>query len=469
MVISARQAALDILARWVVLSEPPDVPERDDPVWADLPMHHRAPAFELVTGVIRYRLMLDAVISSQLRGAFAGPGGMARLDPKVRAILWLGVYQLLLHVGSRSYATVDSSVDLAKRGGVSRAAGLVNAVLRGVTRLKGAVEVRAGLSASTFPQSFTMQIRFEQPVFPDPLVDVTKHLSIVTSHPEELVGMLIAAHGEATAIDILIRNNFRPMVMVRADDPAFMPPAEAGLEPHEVPGYWIAAKGWSRELERLIGTGILSPQDPTAGKAVRKLLERLKARARTEAGKSFRILDLCAGLGTKTVQLARASAAHGMEVQIVAADVDPAKLERLRQRVERIGIKNVRTHTITAGQDLEGAFDAVLADVPCSNTGVMARRVQARWRWPKLNRAGMVLQQLGILAEARRLTAPGGILVYATCSIDPAENSAVVEGFMHDAGATWTRSVDELTLPAATDAFAEQHDGGYVAVLEEKR
>ncbi|MEI8197532.1 MAG: transcription antitermination factor NusB, partial [Phycisphaerae bacterium] len=200
MPANPRHLALETLATWTDLAHPPHIPERSEPAsaWVGLTPRDRNLAYELITGVIRRRLLLDAVINSQLQMP------PAELELKVRAILWLGVYQLLLHERAPSYATVHTAVELAKNAGRVRAAGLVNAVLRGVTRLKPTLEVRHSLSATTFPRDFSYQIRFNQPVFPDPSTNLIAHLAAVTSHPPELIKMLVDTYGGDDA-DALLR------------------------------------------------------------------------------------------------------------------------------------------------------------------------------------------------------------------------------------------------------------------------
>ena len=444
---SARGAALRILMRWTQLGDPPMIPDRESRDWEGLTPRDRGFAFELISGVLRWRLMLDAVLASRLKCS------LETLEPRVRAILWMGAYQLLLLSGVRPYAAVDSSVTLARQSGAGRAAGLVNAVLRNVTRLKGVVEVRHGLGASIFPRDFTTQIRFAEAVFPDPSKHHIEHLATITSHPPALVRALIDAHTEEVATCVLIRNNQRPVVVVRSDQEGFVPPAESGLVRHEtVRGYWVARDGWNGVIEGLVLAGTVSPQDTTAGKMVRRALDF--------AGAPARVLDLCAGLGTKTVQLAQALP----KAAIVGADIDAGKLARLMQRAKRMGLARVSTRLANEAAEAEEKFDLVLVDAPCSNTGVMGRRAQSRWRWPTLDLPALLALQTSLLERGLDRLAPGGILTYATCAIDPRENAALVAAFRQRHGNV-ALLAEETTLPSFSDAVTEVRDGGYYAVL----
>lgn len=482
MSINPRLLALNVLAQWKDLTLPPHIPERDDREhgWHGLPPRDRNLAFELINGVLRRRLLLDAVINSQLQ---IPP---EQLEIKVRAILWIGVYQLLLHQRAPSYATVHSAVELTKSAGRPRATGLVNAILRNITRLKPTLEVRHGLSSTTFPTDFVYQVRFNAPVFPDPTKDVVAHLSVVTSHPPELIRMLMATCGTPEIEGLLIRNNLRPNMILRADGPLpKLPPAdpehpEKGIVPHKVPGYYVAQDGWSRELENLIvgPDSVLSPQDPTAGKAVRILADTISGSGFTIADLATsteppRILDLCAGLGTKSIQLARTFP----QATIVATDIDGLKIAALLKRAHQLKITNILPAPISAFASTLKAearpaptrdFQVVLLDVPCSNTGVLSRRPQSRWRWPILDRSLMKKTQLQLLDQAMNLlpadTSKHAYIVYSTCSLDPEENQNLVREFL----ARNQRLIlvhEEITLPGLTDIPYEQHDGGYVAIL----
>src|SRR5262249_21219372 len=110
-------------------------------------------------------------------------------------------------------------------------------------------------------------------------------------------------------------------------------------------------------------------------------------------------------------------------------------------------------------------YDIVLVDVPCSNTGVMSKRVQSRWRWPALDRAALRQLQLKLLTQAATLLAPKGLLIYSTCSIDPAENAQLVSDFLNTAKNSLKLITSDATLPSLVGPPELSHDGGYFAVL----
>ncbi len=467
--VTARSVVLSVLSTWTRLEEPPLVPERDAPAWSALSAQDRAFAFDLLNGVIRYRGLLDVVIHAALKQP------PDKLESNVRAILWIGCFQLLLQSGP-AYAAVDSCVELAKQSGAGRASGLINAGLRNITRLNPSREPRSALAAANFPINFTQQIHFTQNIFSNPVSDYQAHAATVTSHPRPLVKMLLGAYGESTGVNILIHNNMRSMPILRADDPAWQPPPGACLGRHQTPGFFVPVEGWNSAIEELVARGALSPQDPTAARPVAALVQAIvQDRILPLAPGHLRVLDLCAGLGTKTVQLARHLTAqkilHFPLTQIVACDVDWSKLERLTKRARQLGLSNVSTALASTLPQLATPvpFHIALVDAPCSNTGVMGRRVQSRWRWPALKQGELQQLQLKLLNQAAGVLAQGSLLIYSTCSIDPAENAGVVQRFLTDSrntGMPFAMHREETTLPSLTDELRAYHNGGYYALLK---
>jgi 16S rRNA (cytosine967-C5)-methyltransferase len=449
-----RLAAAEILSRWRDLFDPPMIPAHNSLFWNRLSSRDRALAFDLLHGVIRRRGTLDAIIQS------VSNTPLEKMQPAVHAILHLGAYQLLMQDGGADHASIDTSVKLAQRMGATQAGGFINAILRNIQRLRVGIQTGTELSSQAFPLDSQRQVRLAKNIFPDPVKDLPRHLALVTSHPEELVQMLLSAWGKEKALAVLIADNARPLITLRTDDPKFMPPAESGLLPHQQTGWFVAAEGWTTQVEELIRNGVLSPQDPTAGHAVEQLVQMLPADDKSNP----KILDLCAGLGTKTVQLAQ----RLPNARILAFEIIEQKRQLLSQRVTELGLKNVEivSEEQMKSGEYQRTFDAVLADVPCSNTGVLARRVQARWRWLQLNRQQLVQTQLQILAQAAQLTRPEGILVYSTCSIDPAENQNLVHTFLEGSAASdWRILNQETILPVAGEDPMQRRDGGYVGVL----
>ena len=474
METNARAVAVELLARWRHLHEPPLIPEHESAFWSNLSPRDRAFAFDLIHGIIRWRGTLDHIIRVLLRRS------EDQMEPLVRAILQLGAYQLLMQGGAADYAVIDTSVNLARRCGAARAAGLVNAVLRHIQRLRVGAQPRQAPRPDAFALDARREMRLSKPIFPDPKTDFSAYLAAAASHPPELVAAMLAWLGPDLILPIMIADNCRPPIALRADRPDFSPPPDAGLRSHEEPGYFLAAAGWTSSVEALVQRGELCPQDSTAGLAVRELIGLLQDRsterpvavsAHADRSANLKILDLCAGLGTKTVQLARAFPT----ADITAADVAPEKLRRLSVCVRRLGLANVSVlPAAIIKSDTENhpdgerdrPFDIILVDAPCSNTGVLARRVQSRWRWPALNRAALFDQQRKLLQWAAGVLADRGWLVYSTCSIDPEENrSGVTAALLQDRKSSWRVLSDKVVLPTDTGDPAQRRDGGFVCIL----
>jgi 16S rRNA (cytosine967-C5)-methyltransferase len=448
---TSRDVVFRILSRWTLPHDPPFLPERTHPDWVALSPRDRPFAYDLLTGILRWRGTLETIIASRLKQPFD------TLEMGIRVALWLGAYQLLFQ-GTADYAAVDTAVTLARRVN-PKAAGLVNAVLRAITRLEprrvAAGSAAGRLSRHVLALDFETNLRFNTALFPDPVKAPIAHLSAARSHPAPFVAHLLKIH-PAQAADILLRNNQRPLVTLRADAGQIDVPAAAGLAAHaEAPRFLVATQGWSEALERLVESGQLSPQDPTAAKPVRHLAA-LIAQGAIAAPKN--ILDYCAGLGTKTIQLARAFPG----AQITATDLDNEKLSRLYARAQQLKLANVK---ICPLMQIENSFDLIVLDVPCSNTGVFAKRVQSRWRWPTLDHAGLAVLQLKLLQQAATVLAPQGMLLYSTCSIDAAENQGRVQGFL-SANPAFHVLAEESALPSLAAPPTAAHDGGYFALLK---
>ena len=158
----------------------------------------------------------------------------------------------------------------------------------------------------------------------------------------------------------------------------------------------------------------MQPQDPTA--------TAVAMAANPKAGQT--VLDFCAAPGTKTTLLAELMGNSG---SITAPDVSREKLQRIESNCERMGVTIVKTDLAErVGQLVPGSFDLVLADVPCSNTGVLARRAEVRWRFDSQTLSQIVKDQQFLAGAAAMFVRPGGRLGYSTCSIQREENSQVV-------------------------------------------
>jgi len=177
-----------------------------------------------------------------------------------------------------------------------------------------------------------------------------------------------------------------------------------------------------------------------------------------EGGEPWRILDLCAAPGGKTTHLAELMRDQG---EIIACDVDRSRLATIETLAHRLGLSCIRPHLVDARNPttvLEGPFDAALVDVPCSNTGVMGRRPEVRWRMKPEDLRELAPLQGRLLGLALERVRPGGVVVYSTCSIEPEENGEVVRAVLAKR-LDWRLDAEQQSRPG------QPADGGYWARL----
>jgi 16S rRNA (cytosine967-C5)-methyltransferase len=192
--------------------------------------------------------------------------------------------------------------------------------------------------------------------------------------------------------------------------------------------------------------GLFIVQDLTASRPVGLLAPR----------PGWTVLDLCAAPGVKTTQLAEVT---GDAAKIIATDIDTERLKKVEENSDRLGINSIEV--VPYGQLSDIKFDCVLLDVPCSNTGVLARRIEARYRIRPEAVTDLTKTQYELLEKAAGLLKPQGKICYSTCSIQKQENCELIKKFLHK-HPDFNLELERLTLPSA-EGF--DHDGGYTAIL----
>jgi 16S rRNA (cytosine967-C5)-methyltransferase len=357
---------------------------------------------------------------------------LEQIDPLVQKILAIGLYQLQFLDRVPASAAVDEAVKQAKRFGRARAAGMVNAVLRNATRRP-------------------------PPTVPDPQVDPRGFAQLALSHPARFFDALVDLIGTEPALKFAKHDNAQPPTLLRlfggADAGALGAPG-VRIVPHERPGIVVVHGARQELLGRWARQGMAQVQDATAAAVVDHLDIR--------AGQV--VMDRCAGLGTKTLQMQERVGAGG---QVVAVDASAARCGALRRLLAERCLENVRVFQAGELSSIDNEigemrFDRILLDVPCSNSGVLARRPEARYSWQI---DCLVAVQKRILDDTANRLAPGGRMVYSTCSIWPAENERQIEDFL--ARHPGFNLLDQQTiLPSfQTTDPSQYHDGGYLAVL----
>lgn len=329
----------------------------------------------ILFGVLRHRRLLDHWIGELREG---------KLDPETRDVLRVGLCQLLI-LGLPDHAAVNETVESGK----ASVRGLVNAVLR-----------RAVLTRKKLL---------------DEVADLPP--AVALSHPDWLFNRWKAAFGKKETIALMEWNN-RPAETFLRINPLADACEVAGTPVDGAPGFYQIE---GQPSAALLASGAVYVQDPATRHAVELLAPQ----------PGERILDACAAPGGKAFLIA---AAMGSAEGLVCTDSNEKRLPRLRENLQRLhaGEAAVSVHDWTkpAPADWHGAFDGILLDVPCSNTGVIRRRVDVRWRLQAPDITKIAATQRRILENALPCLKPGGRLVYSTCSIEREENQAQVEAFL---------------------------------------
>ncbi len=403
---SSRQTALNCLMRWHEGHSFAETLVDRECSRAQLSPADRHLVQALVFGVLRNRTWLDHVIDSLRQG---------RLDLEMRLILQIGLCQLFL-LGMADHAAVYETVNLAP----SRLRGLVNAILRNALRREKAILA-------------------EREKLP---------LPILYSTPAWLVERWTQQTDRETTRDLLRWNNTTPRLYVRANPLIPMNGIPASLAPLDRAPGWFSVEG-PLPLED-IQAGSLYVADPSTRYAIDLLAPR----------PGEEILDACAAPGGKAAAII---AATGGKARLTATDLHEHRLPTLQENLDRQGSASVKTAQADWSQpcppEWERHFDAVLLDVPCSNTGVIQRRVDVRWRVTPAEIRRLAALQKSILENASRAVKPGGRLVYSTCSIDAEEDGLLVRDFLRN-HPEWTLKEEKLILP-----HQEKSDGAYAALL----
>jgi 16S rRNA (cytosine967-C5)-methyltransferase len=414
-----------------------------------LPAPDRRLATQLVYGVLRRRGTLDALLRPLLSRR------PHEIEPWLKDALRLGAHQLALLRQVPPHAAIYETVELAAAFGVPRAKGFLNGVLRALSRVL-TDDVAPASAADALPLEAGAYRRLARPLLPEPATHPVEYLAAGFSLPGWLVRRWLGRFGWEECVrlgfwfagpaPLWLRSS-----RLRTSRPAFLQGltdagirAEAGEEPdavrvldpvavRDVPGY---ADGW------------FSVQDESAMRVAMALAP--------QPGEC--VLDVCAAPGGKATHLAELMDNRGL---VIACDVDDRRLQTVTGLANRLGISIIETHRLHPEVNEElpaGPFDRVLVDVPCSNTGVLGRRPEARWRLRPEDFRELVPLQTKLLLQAVERVRPGGVVVYSTCSIEPEENGQVVRNVL--------RALPELVLEAESEQVpGRPTDGGYWARL----
>jgi 16S rRNA (cytosine967-C5)-methyltransferase len=374
---------------------------------------------ELVYGTLRNRALLDWTLNR----FSAKP--VDTTDARTRNILRLAAYQMLFLDRVPVSAAVNTAVELAKAHGNKH--GYVNGLLRGLDRKRSTIG---------------------QPDHADPVM----RLAVRYSHPLWLVRRWVARYGAEAAETLLRANNLPAPLTVRANTQRTTREAlRAALEAegatvaetdHAPAGLHIlTTPQWLRML-KAYRAGWFVVQDQAA-----QLISLLLS---PQPGET--VLDACAAPGGKTTHLAELMQDRG---SVVALELDASRIAKIRENSRRLGMTSIATVQGDATTYQEGSYDRVLIDAPCSGLGVLRRHPDGRWNKtePTVDEHGSL--QRRILQNCSALLKPGGTLVYATCTTEPAENEDVIAWFLAGPGSSFRIDDPRPLLPQAAAALVD--------------
>jgi 16S rRNA (cytosine967-C5)-methyltransferase len=363
----------------------------------------RALATELVYGTLRWRGRIDHLLSHVLAR------DLGKLEPRVAIVLRLGAYQLLFSEQIPAITAVDQAVHCARAGGLERATGLVNAVLRRLAAEAGEIPLPTLAS--------------------DPVGHLTHALSIPGWIAERWIDLFGA--GEAAALASASnavpshtlranRTRTRRSLLLRELRERFPDATPCRYAPDGI----VLGRRGNPGRDPAFLEGRCTIQD----EASQLIVDLLDPRP------GERILDVCAAPGTKTTAIAERLGSSG---EVLALDRNPRRLALVSRDARRLGLGIVRVQKADATRPLlgvarAGSFDRVLVDPPCSGLGTLRRNPDARWRIRPTDPLRLAAIQRSILEQAAAALRPGGTLVYSTCTLLPEENEAVVEDFLRN-------------------------------------
>lgn len=359
----------------------------------------RSLTVELVYGALRHRGALDWTI------AHFAAHPLDKLPIAMRLILRLGTYEILHLERIPTHATVHQYVTLAKRYGHAGTARLTNALLR------------------------RMAESGKDVAFPDVHTHPAQHVATKFSHPQWLVERWLARWGMGETLALCRKNNEPAPVTIRVN--TLRACAENVRHILENAGVDVEEGRWVREVLRLregrdvaalpgFAEGWFTVQDE-GSTLVGYVVD-------PQPGQT--IMDACAGPGGKTTHLAERMGDEGQAVAVELHDTRRRLIEQTSQRLKLSSIRTVQGDFRTVAEQWTQKVDCCLLDAPCSGTGALRRRPDARWRKSPVQIAELAGLQAELLHSAAAVVKRGGALIYSTCSLEPEENEQVVDAFL---------------------------------------
>lgn len=365
---------------------------------SDLGQIDKSLVTEIVNGTIRMLKHLDWVLNLFLTKP------INKLNPWIKTILRMSLYQILFMDKIPNYASVNDAVDLAKKKTNHNLSKLVNGVLRNIIR---------NLNNITYPEENT-----------------AKYLSVYHSHPQWLVEGLLKDYGSQNCEQILLYNNQRPPLYLRVNTLKISRTDLINkLQDEGVICEASDLSPWAINISKL---GI-ALDDTIAYKKGYFYIQNIASMLATsilDPKPNEIVYDLCSGVGGKSTHLAQAMNNQGA---IHCYDIYKQKLDLLNKNAERLGIDIISTHLQDILElDIKEVADKVLLDVPCSGLGVLNRRADLRWNKEPEDLTDLIDLQSNLLIKASQMVKKKGYLLYATCTINKSENEEIVIRFINE-------------------------------------
>lgn len=418
---------------------------------------NRAAIVEIAFGVIRNLTFIDALIRQ------ISTQSVNRIPEKILNCLRIAVYELIFS-SQPDYAVVSEAVNLANKTGSKKSAGFVNAVLRKIcASIKNrTADLKNADPRKILPLTPKLGCEFDIDILPDPARQPAEYFSNVFSLPLWLIEQWIIQFGNKKTADICFASNRRPGIYARANKLKLTPMElfeilkGQDIDCDYIEKYKMVRLKKIGNISELkaFKEGLFTIQDITSSSVVPLL--------NPQSG--WKIFDICAAPGTKTTQIAELISDKGV---IIATDKNNLRLKKIDENIRRLGITSIRItdyETFLKDSSCQSCADAVLLDAPCSNSGVLARRPEVRFRITPKKICELAQIQTQLLNLAASSVKPGGRICYSTCSILSQENNEVVIAFIKKYP-NFSLEKENLVLPSAEIC---DFDGGYAAILLKK-
>ena len=398
---------------------------------------------EIVTGVLRWKMKLDWVLTGFFHGNFT------KAETNVRNCLRVALYQLLFLDRVPHSAAVNEAVEFMKRLRGQKMADLVNAVLRNIIR------------------------NLENIRYPDPNEDRVRHLAVIESHPYWMTKRWVDRFGYDDAKKFLAANNRIPDLALRVNrlkiDLTYFTNL---LDQNQVQysrskhlDFFIRVRHMAGiGSSEMFKQGYFAVQDESAGLAVKLL----------DPQPGDRVLDLCSAPGGKTTFIGELMKNIG---EIIAVDRYDTRLNLVKSACQRLGISIAHILTADASTLETAPANRVLVDAPCSGLGVLSKKPDAKWSRDIDDLTRLSGIQMGILDNAAKLVLPDGVLVYSTCTTEPEENEDIVKEFLARHGEFVVEPASQFVNPELVSqsgfitTYPHQHemDGSFAVRFRKKQ